>query len=344
MVEILEPKDLPQSVVPTQVPPQIIMTPTPQQPQSQYLPPSKFLSPIVVAETIEKSSPTPFLPTPNKILDDIQFETTTKSVLVNLFAFGKAINTSFMPPELHAVKDSIESNDLQGLSSNVDEIDDSHELDKNSSATPASDLHKFPPNINSLYLPAMENSEPISLTNSYLPPPSGEYRHFYLPPPNASLESDVIGDTAIIPPSDLHKFPPNIESSYLPPSPVENANDMILSTSYFPQPSGQINSNDVVVDTKYLPPQNLTNFPPNVNSYYLPPPLISTTSEEVSNEPSRIPKINPQSLNSGGMMMMVKLPYNYEKPSGPMMPPQNDMMQSAPGVIDVSMSAPSGPG
>jgi hypothetical protein len=171
--------------------------------------------------------------------------------------------------------------------------------DDESSYQPPGDLHAFPPNVNSIYSPPTQNQNPqLSLFNSYVPPPSGDQKEIdlssnYLNPSrpitidllnDAQLQSDLSGasgkfirmpdGSSYLPPSDLHSFPPNVNSVYLPP---EMNTETSLINSYIPPASGELSS-------QYLPPPSLE--PP-------PPSQIGQQNEaQLNNEPA------------GPMMMM----------------------------------------
>ncbi|KAG5677583.1 hypothetical protein PVAND_007332 [Polypedilum vanderplanki] len=438
------------------VPPTTTSAPPPPPPQPQYLPPSKFSQPIVVADEKEENPEIP-TPIPSKIHHFMptmipDMDTTSMNTIIDLLAFDKKVNTSFMPPELHAIKDSIENNhlmmssdddnnentpvapadllkfppnnnsyidsgdvDLQRFPPNIHSVylppdmmknpeiinsylpppsgnkeaeKDDNDDDKSEEQTTklsAIDLHKFPPNINSIYLPP-EMMKNLEIVNSYLPPPSG-----ITEAKNSQKPVEESNENVSVPAIDLHKFYPNIDSSYLPPEMMKNPE---LINSYLPPPSGQVdnavtvapqidnNIDDSDNDLKmmmYLPPKDLHNFPPNINSFYLPPEMkqqqeiINSYLPPASGDPSQndldlippqitpapsLPSLNSNSMNqqmanAGGMQMSG--PYFYPKPSGasgmmmpqPMMPPSMMMsmdMGKDMGPPDMNdMTAPSGP-
>lgn len=202
-------------------------------PKSAYLPP----------EMMPSAPGSHFLPT---ILPE---ETTSMNPIIDLFAFPKHVNSSYMPTELDAIKDSINSNHRY-----------ENEPESETTDTSSKDLFNFPPNVDSKYLPPeMKNKLPI---NSYLPPPSGDEDDENSK--NAQDETEPYS-----PPTDIFNFPPNVDSKYLPPKPFTKPKTQ--ENSYLPPPSG-----DETEDTKekiepYSPPTNFFNFPPNINSKYLPP-------------------------------------------------------------------------
>jgi len=238
-------------------PPMIMVTPPPappapmmpdMPPSQQYLPPSKFLSPIIVADTTTESQvmtilamKAPRATQPSHFLPTMPTEeaTTSMNPIIDLLSFNKKVNTSYMPPELQAIKDSIDSNHVV--------IDDSHNDIDADTVAPA-DLHRFPPNINSIYQPAAEMKRNNAIN----------YKS------RGSLEITTISN------EDLHKFPPNADSAYILPS--NDVRNLEIINNHLPSPSGSkrnsINSVDRAKTS--VPAIDLNKFPPNTNSVYPP--------------------------------------------------------------------------
>jgi hypothetical protein len=192
-------------------------------------------------------------------------EAPSTNTVINLLNFPPHVDSSFMPPELEAIKSSIDSN--HDSSTELPSDDSSDEA----TDSPLSDLLNFPPNDISYLPPDEEEKEP---ENSYLPPASGV--ELKLSKPTAKDASPYVA------PKDLMNFPPNIKSSYLPPRPFARSKDSL--NSYLPPPSGDPD-NSLPSETKpapppaaltpYQPPKNLFNFPPNIDSTYLPPEIMA---------------------------------------------------------------------
>lgn len=279
-----------------------IVVPDSQPPQSSYLPPDMM-------------SPPPgrhFLPTP---LPDF----TPPNPVIDLHAYPSHVNSSYLPPELQAIRDSIENNHQSDdettntpvkyvysvPSSSGDNLGESNEsTDEPESYTPPTNLYVFPPNIEAAYLPpgmTMENKSPI---NSYLPPPSGEH---------ADDSDDTEGGSeAYMPPKDIYAFPPNIDAGYLPPSMKKNK---AIANSYLPPPSGDDSSeaveNSLAAPGKpapFMPPKDLYSFPPNVGSAYLPPNMMMQGKVPVSSylpPPSGDDMVDSEDGNGDDMMPYV---------------------------------------
>uniref|UniRef100_A0A182MR95 Uncharacterized protein n=1 Tax=Anopheles culicifacies TaxID=139723 RepID=A0A182MR95_9DIPT len=139
----------------------------------------------------------------------------------------------------------------------------------------SAELFKFPPNVNSDYLPPMDKDSSEHTGTSYGAPPSGDPKA----PSNLKpvMNNDGINPaTDSVGPNELHRFPPNTQSGYLPPDgkilPTYSA------TSYIPPPSGdpQAPPNMKPLYTASMRPNNPATgntfkFPPNIHSDYLPP-------------------------------------------------------------------------
>lgn len=231
-------------------------------PQPQYLPPSKFYHPIVVEDyttATPKSSTTMskyFLPTIQSFIDKTE-TTTPKSSINNLSDFDKNVNTSYVPPVLHAIRDAMESNYINN------ELESASEKRVDASE----DLHRFPPNTNSIYLPR-EAEENLELVDSYLPAPSGISKNKFHKD-SRGLENF---NSKNVPTDDLQKFPPNVDSIYTTQSPKTQIE---LVNSYEPNPSGDPKDKNVIrkIPESFLtglPQKDLHRFPPNVNSEYFP--------------------------------------------------------------------------
>lgn len=428
VVPDMQPSSPPKSsyLPPNMAPPPPDMAPAPP-PQSSYLPPDMMPSPPGSPHFL------PTLPPPD--------EPTTNTPVIDLFAFPPHVNTSYLPSELDAIKDSINSNHQPDVETTVaqDEttytppsnlynfppnIDSSYlppNLDAGSSddqkspvyVSPTS-LHNFPPNIESSYLPPPSTSLGRVPSNSYLPAPSGDESsensddlsnsemadvspyvapkdlynfppniasmylppgmqsnespaNSYLPPPSGDLSTspdDSESPPPYYPPKDLYNFPPNVASAYLPTQMKANINSPI--SSYLPPPSGDNSqnnddSNEADDSAPYSPPQNLYNFPPNVNSNYLPPEMKTpdvpnnsylppaSGSETDNPAPSYMynPPSNPLPYLPPEMKQVMAPGYNYPPPSGYNYPPPSGSVsgfddgskQNFPGPMD-SMPPP----
>ncbi|XP_070497617.1 uncharacterized protein [Chironomus tepperi] len=202
--------------------------------------------------------------------------------------------------------------------------------------------------------------QPMMMNPVPPPPPQPPMMIATLPPPPMMTQSPP--SQQYLPPTDLHKFPPNLNAGYLPPEMMQFMN---LYNSYVPPASGQLvdtsNSIDQQVmtqgsdssannDLMYIPPKDLNNFPPNINSNYMPSDMMkgvslinSYTPPASGNDLDLIPPppdssipipppysmMNQQAANGG---MQMNPGYIYNKPTG------GDMMMPPTG-----MSGPSGP-
>ena len=88
--------------------------------------------------------------------------------------------------------------------------------------------------------------------------------------PMSDREDSHEDETTYTPPTNSNNFPPNIDSSYLPPA---KTNMKSPSNSYIPPPSGenQESSQDDDSQSEEEMSKMLFNFPPNINAAYLPP-------------------------------------------------------------------------
>lgn len=165
----------------------------------------------------------------------------------DLHAFPSHINSSFLPPELDSIKNSIDSSNPEPTT-----IDEPNE---DTTFIPTKNLFNFPPNIDAAYLPPKTRQK--SPASSYLPIPAGD------DPEDDSETDDNMTYNA---PEDLNSFPPNIGSVY--PKTMHNK---ALGSSYLPPPADTVSVEEPNEETTFMPPKNLFNFPPNVEAVYLPP-------------------------------------------------------------------------
>lgn len=264
---------------------------------SQQMQQSKFIEPIVVADFTMKSPPlSHFLPTKIPSSDDRKSENVLKISANKLQDFEKNINTSYLPPELNAVKDAMDINNQISTGTENDSFDLPH----------TKDLYKFPPNIESSYDLSSSKQKDIELVNSYVPPPSGEHlkiNNIEFPRNNEDLTKKYKA------PNDLHVFPPNINSYYLPISP-EMAPQLSLLNSYLPAPSG---------DQKNYAGNNDNNI--DLSSNYLPPPPLATLSQQSE---------SPSKSTVGDMSDNSIMPYFNNEPSGTPDMTNNQIMLNQP--------------
>jgi hypothetical protein len=169
------------------------------------------------------------------------------------------------------------------------------------------DLHRFPPNSDSLYSPTKVKT-PVEYINSYFSNPSGDPKAHNIIPKESSDSDET---TPLVVDLSVTELPDaDNENIYLPP------------TQNFVTP----NTNAIEPVTSYLPPKNLHVFPPNVDSFYLPPEMMKHASlinsyipppsgdqntQTINLEPSNPMSINQQS-NVGNMHDL----YYYAKPPG----------------------------
>lgn len=177
-------------------------------------------------------------------------EDTTFTPPKNLYKFPPNVEAAYLPPK---TRQKSPGNSYLPIPSGNDPEDDS-ETDDIMSYNAPEDLNSFPPNIGSVY-PKTKESE--SFGNSYLSPPSGDkdtsissYNNSnYLPPgaggsylPALLAEGNVEGSQAAkfipysyTPPENPYKFPPNLQSVYLPPGMRQIKQSV---NSYLPPASG----------------------------------------------------------------------------------------------------------
>lgn len=228
-----------------------------------------------------------------------KIQTDVKSFSPNLFNFPPNINSTYLPRGF--VKSSNTENSY--LPEPSGDVRENIEINQNILETTAykapKNLYNFPPNINSNYsLPSRETNTRDIPNNSYFPQASG-------------IEDD---ENSSFLPEQIFNFPPNIKSYYQPQDNVKVTNN---ENSYSPQASGNPFEDNIVpfkrennnnnIETTYKPPENLFNFPPNINSNYLPPdmnvqeipnnsylPPASGSPEDVENPNHETPSIIPQ--------------------------------------------------
>lgn len=216
-------------------------------------PSATFSAPIFIPDftstnlTASSATARPFMPTPLPPKDDAPSQSTSARPIIDLLNFPKHVNTSYMPSELDAIKNSIDSSSQE--IHNSDDADDDDET------------FKFPPNIQKSFKPELINNEfPI---NSYQPQASGEQSSTKAPDNDSQSHNSHYNL-----PLELNKFPPNINSSY--PSSTDEPEDHGRDNSYYPAPSGD--NNDYKFTENLSPPdpseKDLFNFPPNINSNY----------------------------------------------------------------------------
>ncbi|CAO1368795.1 unnamed protein product [Diamesa hyperborea] len=197
------------------------------------------------------------LPKPFEVTkDDPLIETSTEySPPKDLLNFPPNVNSKYYPPGMVVAKNQINSY-IPPPSGNKDEALPPSDHPSPKYQAPK-DLHNFPPNVDSSYNPQQARN-PDSQISSYLPPPSGNKDEVSVPDAQPKYKA----------PKDLHNFPPNVDSSYLPPE-MRNPNNPI--SSYLPPLSG--NKEAYLPPKKYSPPKDLFYFPPNIDSQYLPPEM-----------------------------------------------------------------------
>jgi hypothetical protein len=242
-------------------------------PSIQYLP---TIPPATVASTEASSPSNKYLPTkaPTTTVKSTKQPDITYLPAKDIHVFPPNIGSLYLPPP-STTPDPLSNSYLPPPSGDINAIDIrfSSDTDKPiNSYLPPKDLHAFPPNSGSLYLPPPTPVSPDPLKNSYLPPPSGGK---FVDDTKDGTDADE-PEYTYLPPKDLHAFPPNSGAVYLPPVPVSPDP---LKNSYLPPPSGgkivvDSDEEDELINT-YLPPKDLHAFPPNVGSLYLPPTSAS---------------------------------------------------------------------
>ncbi|XP_052864126.1 uncharacterized protein LOC128270750 [Anopheles cruzii] len=227
-----------------------------------YLPP-----PLESGGSLKPLSDTSYLPPPSGDPNSLSnLKTMSKGAPIpgksaaipaaELYKFPPNSNAAYLPPSPDSSK-SVVTSYLPPPSGNPS----SPGMSSAMGSGPAS-AFKFPPNTNANYLPPDVMKLPKSHATSYLPPPSGNPNsNYYLHPPRPSPAQSYI------PPASLFKFPPNINSQYLPAnnSPPRPNNAV---TSYLPPASG-IPGDDTAGTIpvgpgkpQYLPPYYADSRPP----------------------------------------------------------------------------------
>nr|XP_040239241.2 uncharacterized protein LOC120959707 isoform X1 [Anopheles coluzzii] len=211
-------------------------------------------------------------------------------------------------------------------------------LDKKPSSDsykPSSDLFQFPPNTNATYpVGTFERSKnPVT---SYLPPPSGDI--------TVAVAAQG-GHSSYKGTAELYQFPPNVNTSYLPPDGNGDADSTEhTGTSYGAAPSGDprspanlkpVPNNEWVNPTGSVQPSELHRFPPNTMANYLPPDgpnssqLPSATSyiPPPSGDPQAAANLKPAPSAqmppspSGNFKFPPNIHSDYLPPSGKESPP-----------------------
>lgn len=247
---------------------------------------------------------------PLKINSSKSLQTETKSYQTapNLFNFPPNINSNYQPHGFVRSTNS-ETSYQPEPSGDVRDYDNNIAILKNNNNNNGykapKNLFNFPPNINSNYSPPPRETNIREIpNNSYFPQASG-------------IEDDDGNPSLFLSekqPEPIFNFPPNINSNYQPQDNVKFANH---ENSYSPQASGNPYDDDNFVpfkrenndniETTYKAPENLFNFPPNINSNYLPPemnvqeipnnsylPPASGSPEDVENPEISLPPLIAQ--------------------------------------------------
>ncbi|CRL02667.1 CLUMA_CG016007, isoform A [Clunio marinus] len=284
----------------------------PDVPSSPSKPPV-YLTPNMLSASPPKSSyisnmnlgGTVFLPTP---LPD---ETTSKNPSFDLLAFPSHINSSYIPDELDAIKDSIDNNnhqlkfgnDKDNTISSSDTSESPSNEDSNYIEISPEDIMKIkeindiksryknlPQNIEIVYQPPRLPTEaklPIMSVSQHMQNVNDTMKSLIMTNNNQPMmtsislnssnnEDDDDDEKPYVAPKNLFSFPPNINSVYLPPGMKPTKSPI---NSYLPPPSGDVPSDDNVQNSEedssnqisYIPPKDFYNFPPNIKSTYLPP-------------------------------------------------------------------------
>lgn len=222
-------------------------------------------------------------------------ETLSKNPLTDLHAFPSHVNSSFLPPELDLIKNSIDSFTSEPSEEKTD--------------PPLKNIYNFPPNVDSVYLPPRTKLK--SPTNSYLPIPSGD--------DSKNVDDPETEDIVYDAPGDLNSFPPNNGSAY-----PKTMNSLALGNSYLPPPSGDKDA-EIPVDNQepddivsYIPPNNLFNFYPNIDSNYAPPQIGTSYLPSLVNE--NVDDIRP---SQDDQSQETKIPSSYIPSHNPFNFPPN---------------------
>lgn len=287
----------------------------PSPPKQAYLPPDTMQSPNVPGSH--------FLPT-------VRPEDTLANMFpTDLQAFPSHINSSFLPPELDSIKNSIDSSNPDPKTF--------EESSEDTTYTPPKNLYNFPPNVGAAYLPPRTRPKPPE--SSYLPIPSGD---------DSKDVSEANDGMRYETPEDLNSFPPNIGSVY--PKTMQSE---ALGSSFLSSPSGNIDSNyrplpngnsymsaliekenvdgsQKAMPYSYAPVQNPFNFPPNVQSSYLPPGMRQIKQSVNSYLPPASGSVS--GFYEGSKPTITDVPQMNMAPPADMMDmaPPSDMMNMAP--------------
>ncbi|ETN65397.1 hypothetical protein AND_002837 [Anopheles darlingi] len=309
---------------------------------SQYLPPT--------GSTNESKQPsvTSYLPPPS---GDPQSPDNLKPMATNgasgavamqdLSKFPPNINVGYLPS-----KESAQSSVTSYLPPASGSPDAPANLVGAIATSSASDsTFKFPPNVNSNYLPPNVMTKPESHVTSYLPPASGS------PDAPANLMAAISTSSTS---DSTFKFPPNVNSNYLPPIAMAKPESHV--TSYLPPASGDPNANyphqsaPPSSSQPYQPPASLFQFPPNIHSPYLPPknspPRPNNAVTSYLPPASGIPGDGTIGTIPVGPGKPQYLPpyYDNRPPAPPASPPMNmppmQMMQMMQMMKDTPMTGP----
>uniref|UniRef100_A0A182PUW7 Uncharacterized protein n=1 Tax=Anopheles epiroticus TaxID=199890 RepID=A0A182PUW7_9DIPT len=216
----------------------------------------------------------------------------------DLFKFPPNTNASYLPPSPGRSKYPVTSY-LPPPSGDITVPAALTPSKPSSSYNSTPELFKFPPNVNSGYLPPDDEDDSSEHTGtSYGAPPSGDPSSPSNSKPVPNSEPNVNTPTSLEP-SELHRFPPNTMSGYLPPD--GKSSPMHSATSYIPPPSGDPRAPANLKPT----PSDAFKFPPNSHADYLPPvgkelaPASATSYlPPPSGNPSPPPKMSFPSMHA----------------------------------------------
>ncbi|XP_053673648.1 uncharacterized protein LOC128723908 [Anopheles nili] len=230
--------------------------PAPSPPGPPSAPPSPGMQPIFMPTPVpnsgEDSSPSPQTSKPPEASSSVDSS--------EIILFPPNSHSGYLPPKVVKVQDASPS--------------------PSSTPKPAVDLYRFPPNTNASYGAPSEKRSKNPVT-SYLPPASG------MPEPGIDASSEPAGYKGS---EELFKFPPNVDSGYLPPTEGADDSTRHTGTSYLPPASGDplspANLQPGVIDSVGTNPE-LHRFPPNALSDY--PPASQKAPSEHSGITSYLP-------------------------------------------------------